>query len=326
MLYVGSTAGLCASAGRGATPSGEGNIALAERLSSAGDARWAIANAAPSGFTIRRDVAEVRLHFSVADERGKLLDSVSGDELRILDNRRPVEQLRNLSRTSDLPLQIGVLLDVSDSMQKTVFREKQAAQYFFAHVFRPETDRSFLLAFGNDVKVLQSSTADRESLTRALGKVSQAGFATYLYDSIFSACLEDFPVADDGTMAQRILVLFSDGDDTGSLHTQSEAIALAQHREVQIYAVTVHSPHLAAPGDNILPSLADATGGQFSAAHTDKDIPALFGAMERQMRAQFAVSFRPSEWTAGYHTLQVQVSGAQTVRVRARQGYYFDAP
>ena len=52
----------------------------------------------------------------------------------------------------------------------------------------------------------------------------------------------------------------------------------------------------------------------------------IFAEMEQQMRTQYSVSFQPEQLTPGFHALRVEVTSTQKMRVRARQGYYFDAP
>jgi len=277
-------------------------------------------------YTIRRTVPEVRLQFSVADERGRLVTSLTQDDFRILDNHLPVPRIQQFSRMEDLPLQFGLLLDVSDSVQKTVFREKLAAQSFVRQVLRPQTDRAFLMAFGRDVKLWQSSTGDRTELSQALQRIQQLGYATNLYDGLFGACFGQFPELADHELAQRIIVVFSDGEDTGSLHDMPDVIALAQRREIQIYAVSVHATRRLSHGDDVLQRLADETGGRFYLASTDSDFPAIFAEMEQQMRTQYYVSFRPQKETPGFHELRLELTGPQKLHVRARQGYYFDAP
>jgi len=96
------------------------------------------------------DSPEVRLQFSVADERGRLITDLSVDDIRILDDHFAVRRMRQFSRAQDLPLQIGLLLDVSGSVEKTVAREKQATQLFLNQLMRPLSDRAFLMGFGRD--------------------------------------------------------------------------------------------------------------------------------------------------------------------------------
>ena len=291
---------------------------------SAGDLNLIIAKATLPGFTIRRTVPEVRLQFTVADAQGRLLKSIASADLRILDNRVTVPRIRDFSRLEDLPLQVGILLDVSDSVEKTALRERQATQFFLNHIVRPETDRVALMAFSNEMNLWQRSTGDRNALNRALANISQRGFITNLYDSVYRACLEQFWPLQDGGPAQRILVLISDGEDTGSLHTMTDAISAAQRREVQIYALSVHKARLSAPGDGVLKQLAESTGGQLYVAATEKDFPALFTAMEQHMRTQYAVSFQPADQTPGFHTVQIEMAGGPKLRVHARNGYFLD--
>jgi len=286
---------------------------------------WTVATALLPGYTIRRTVPEVRIQFTVADDRGHLLHSLSGSDFRILDNRAAVV-LSNFSRLDDLPLQIGILLDVSDSVRKTAVREKKAAEFFVQHVLRPQTDRASLLAFGSEIRLWQRSTGDRGALSQALASVKQLGYATYLYDGVYRACREQFPAREYGDIAQRILVLITDGDDNGSLHSLADAVAAAQRKEIQIFALSVHSPRFVSDGDGILRRMADDTGGQFYVAGSEKDFPAIFAAMELQMRTQYAVSFQPGEQTPGFHSVKIETAGQQGLRVHARQGYFYDAP
>ena len=291
-----------------------------------GEKSWTVAKALLPGYTIRHTVPEVRIQFTVADDRGRLLRSLSGTDFRILDNHSAVSQISNFSRLDDLPLQIGILLDVSDSVQKTAVRERKAAEFFVQHILRPQTDRAALLAFGSEIRLWQRSTGDRDALSQALANGKQLGYSTYLYDGVYRACREQFPAPEDGDIAQRILILITDGDDNGSLHSLGDAISAAQRREIQIFALSVHSPRFVADGDRILRRIADDTGGQFYVASSEKDFPAIFAAMEQQMRTQYAVSFQPGEQTPGFHVVKIEMAGQQALRVHARQGYFYDAP
>lgn len=275
-------------------------------------------------YTIHRTASEVRLQFSVADERGRLVTDLSADDIRILDDNDAVARIRQFTRADDLPLQIGLLLDVSDSVQKTISREKQATWTFVEHVLRPQSDRAFVMAFGRDVRVWQDSTNDPEILNQAVLRIHQLGYATSLFDSVFYACRNHYSATSGESGVQRILLLFSDGQDTGSFHGMADAIAQAQRSEVQIYALSFHPGRKNAPGDTTLRRLADETGGQLYIASSEKDLSAIFAAMERQMRTQYYVSFPPQRATPGFHDLHIETTHNRNLRIHARQGYYFD--
>jgi Ca-activated chloride channel family protein len=288
---------------------------------------WVIARAISPEYTIRRTVPEVRFQFSVADEHGRLVNSLSADDIRVFDNQHAVQQFRQFSRQDDLPLQVGILLDVSDSVEKNILREKLAAQFFLRQVLRPGDDHAFLMAFARDVKLWQASTDSRAVLQDAVERVQQPGFATTnLYDGLFSACLDQFPARAGHEAAQRVIVLFSDGEDTGSLHSMVDVIAIAQRAEIQIFALSVHPKRKPAPGDEALQRLADETGGRLYVANSDRDLSAIFTDMEQQMRTQYSISFQPQQETRGFHALRLELAGPAKLRVRARRGYYVDAP
>ena len=307
------------------SPTGELSESDLAQVTATGSS-WTIAKAVLPDYTIRRTVPEVRIQFTVADSRDRLLQSLSKEDVSIVDNRLSVQRISSFSRQEDLPLQLSMLLDVSDSVEKTRVRERLAAQYFFANVLRPETDRVTLLAFSNDVRVWQGSTGNREELSDALSRIKQQGYATYLYDSVFRACLDQFPVSRDGDIAQRVLIVISDGIDTGSLHSLSDAISTALRREVQIFAVSVHSPRQNSTGDVVLQSLSESTGGKLYVANSEKDFSVIFAAMAQQMRTQYVLSYQPTEHTSGFHAVKIEVRSSDEVRVHSRVGYFFEAP
>ena len=108
---------------------------------------WTLAKSIFPGYTIRRTAPEVRLQFSVADEHGQQVTNLSVNDVRVFDNQSAVPRIRQFSRLQDLPLQLGILLDVSDSVQHTSSPEKLAAQFFVQQFLQPQTDRAFLMAF-----------------------------------------------------------------------------------------------------------------------------------------------------------------------------------
>jgi Ca-activated chloride channel homolog len=290
----------------------------------ANDLNLTIAKAALPEFTIRRTVPEVRLQFTVVDEHGRDLKPISSDDLQIFDNRMAVARIRDFSRTENVPLEIGILLDVSDSVEKNAQRERQVTQYFLDRVVRSSTDRVALMAFSNEVTLVQESTEARDVLIGALARLPQRGYLTYLYDSLYRVCSDRFTPLQTGKPVQRILLLISDGEDTGSLHPLADAISVAQRSDIQIYAVSVHPSRQSPAGDKVLKQLADSTGGQSYVVWTEKDFPLLFSTMERLLRTQYFVSFQPVDLTPGFHTVQIQLAGGGNVQVRSRRGYYFD--
>ncbi len=274
------------------------------------------------GYTISRTVPEVRLQFTVADEHGRPIQDLSPDDIRILDDQLPVTKLQDFARDEDLPLRLGIVLDVSDSVKRALTEEKAAALELFNRILRPQTDRAFVMAFGGNVQVWQETTSDRASLMQAVDRVRQPGWGTLLFDALYSASVDHLVKGDAGMLVRRAIVVLSDGNDTHSLRTLQDVIAAAQASEIQIYPLTMHKKGLRLPGDAILQRLADETGGSFFVAQSAKELQSVFAEIEQEMRSQYCVSFPPRRSTPGFHALRVEVRSPQKLQVHARQGYY----
>ena len=106
------------------------------------------------GFTIRHTVPEVRIQFTVSDERGRLHTDLNDRDFRVIDNRSAVLGIREFSRLDDLPLQIGILLDVSDSVKNTVRQEREVAESFLEQAFREQSDIVAVSAFSNSIRAV----------------------------------------------------------------------------------------------------------------------------------------------------------------------------
>jgi hypothetical protein len=122
------------------------------------------------GYTIRRTVPEVWLQFTVADEHGRLVQDLSPDDIRIFEDQSPVARLHDFARDENLPLRLGIILDVSDSVKRVLPEEKTAALDFLDRVLRPQTDRAFVMALSVDVQVWQGATNDRAGLSQAVNR------------------------------------------------------------------------------------------------------------------------------------------------------------
>ncbi len=276
------------------------------------------------GYTFRHNVPEVRLQFTVADERGRVVQDLSPEDVHILDNQSPVARFNDFERAQDLPLHLGLIVDTSDSVKRVLPEEKAAAVNFLQQTMRPQTDTGFIMGFGGDIKLWQESTANRQQLIEAIARLKQPGWGTRLFDALYSACDGQLSTKTeiDGKPVHRAVVVLTDGNDTQSFHSLGNAIAAAQRNEIQIYALTIHAPEAVDRGDRVLQRLADATGGRLYVAQSSRNLDAAFAQIEQDLRTQYYVSFAPQQPTPGYHALRIEVRPPQKLEVHARKGYY----
>ena len=272
------------------------------------------------GYTFRHDVPEVRLQFTVADERGRLVRDLSASDISVFDDKSEVKRFSDFERDENLPLHLGLVLDTSDSVQRVLPQEKRAAIDFLDRVMRPQTDVAYVMAVAGDMKIWQNPTTNRQELVNAIDRLKEPGWGTRIYDALYSACSQ--AQSAEGKNVHRAIIVLTDGYDTDSLHTLQDVIAAAQRTETQVYPVTLHSRRYVTRGDRILGALADNTGGRLYVASSVKELDAIFAEIEQDLRTQYYVSFAPQASSPGFHSLRVEVRSPRKLEVRARQGYY----
>lgn len=275
--------------------------------------------AADSGLTLRKEFAEVHLMVTATDDRDRAVTDLSARQLTILDDGKPVTSITDFHRESDLPLDIGMVIDASDSTAKQFAVEKRAAAGFLREVMRPESDRAFVEGFGTRVSLVQDLTVDHDRLAEAIANLPTLGL-TSLYDAVYLACRDRFAASGPGPV-RRVIVLLTDGEDSYSIHGLDDAILAAQQSGVTIYALAFHPASEVSTGDRVLARLTQATGGRYFVISRPPQLRNAFAEMESELRSDYSISYA---LTAGqrdgrYHLLQVRAAG--NVRVRTRGGY-----
>ncbi len=78
-------------------------------------------------FTIRKQVDEVHLLFTATDRHGHFVRTLEQSDLTILDDHKVPEAVLTFRRETDLPLQVGLLVDVSGSVRSRFAFEQASA-------------------------------------------------------------------------------------------------------------------------------------------------------------------------------------------------------
>jgi VWFA-related protein len=272
--------------------------------------------------TIKKRVDEVNVLFIATDRHGKFVRNLNQNDFSILDDHKPVESIVNFRRETDLPIEMGLLMDVSGSVQGRFGFEKEAAVGFLQHVIRPGYDRAFVVGFNKDSHMTQDFT-DRVPLLAAGVQRLTNGGGTALYDAIYKACKEKLLRDHSEHPIRKAIIILSDGEDNQSEHTRAQAIEMAQRAEVLIYAISTDDSGLILRGDKALEDLANASGGRAFFPYKMKDITHSFASIEDELRSQYAVSYKPSDFDADgrYHSIEITAL-KKDLQVRARRGYY----
>src|SRR5438067_679279 len=116
--------------------------------------------------SIKVDVDVVSVLTSVRDKKGALIPSLAKEDFTILEDGKP-QTIKYFTKETDLPLTIGMLVDVSRSQENLIGIEQSAASQFFSQVLRKK-DLAFLIMFGEESELLQDYTGSPRLLTEGL--------------------------------------------------------------------------------------------------------------------------------------------------------------
>jgi VWFA-related protein len=272
--------------------------------------------------TLHSRVNEVNVLFIATDKHGKFVRNLNENDFSILDDHKPPQAILNFRRETDLPLHLGLLVDVSGSVDSRFDFEQGAATSFLQHTLRPHYDRAFVLSFNSHSQLAQDFTDNVSLLSAGIRKLHDGG-GTALYDAIYRACKEKFLKDRPDRPVRKAIIIVSDGEDNQSEVSRAQAIEMAQRAEVIIYAISTDDSGLVLRGDRVLEQLADATGGRAFFPFKMKDITHSFAAIEDELRSQYVVSYRPADFDADGRYRSIQISSLKKdLQVRARRGYF----
>ena len=275
-----------------------------------------------SVLTIKKQVSEVNVLFIATDHRGKFVRNLNQGDFTILDDHKPPQAIVNFRRETDLPLELGLLVDTSGSVHGRFDFEQEAAVSFLQHTLRANFDKAFVMGFSSHSQVTQEFTDNVQLLETGLRSLRNGG-GTAMYDAIYRACREKLSKDRGDHPVRRAIIVISDGEDNQSEVTKAMALEMAQRAEVIIYAISTDDSGLILRGDKAMQQIADATGGRAFFPFKMKDIKNSFAAIEDELRSQYVVSYKPADFDADGRYRSIEITALKKdLQVRARKGYY----
>lgn len=284
---------------------------------------------------IRVNVNLVNVSFSVRDSRGALVGDLTKDDFEVLEDAVP-QKIAFFSRSSDIPLTLGLIVDASGSQDHFSQQHKHDLEVFLQDVLRPN-DRAFMLCFGNHLRLVsdftQSSSQILEGLNRfehddkhfpELGPKESRDLGTAFYDSIFYSVVEK--LADE--KGRRALLIFSDGEDNSSSHDMMTAIETAQSANVILFSLRYtekeHGKLTARNkyGISVMDRIARETGGTaFDAEVVDPHT--YFRQISEELRNSYEVAYYPTNPIKDDSFRKIVIRSTQGgLKVRSKTGYF----
>ncbi|MCA1624512.1 MAG: VWA domain-containing protein [Acidobacteria bacterium] len=265
----------------------------------------------------------VTLTLTVTDMYGRYVSGLDKKAFTILDNNE--EQEITFFSDADAPVSIGILFDISGSMNGEKIGKARNALERFINTSHP-SDEYFLIAFNKRAELLLDRSRDGEAVLRKLTLVTPKD-NTALYDAVYLGAER----VSRGTHQKKAILIISDGMDNASRYNFGEVRRLMKESDVTIYAVGILGGDSGTTegmmGQAYLDELASVTGGKSFYPQTNVELDEIFERIALELRHQYSIGYTPKDFQPDgkWHKVKTKVKpprGLPRLTVRGREGYY----
>ncbi len=263
------------------------------------------------------DVQLVEMYVSVTRRREPVA-GLERDNFRLLEGDEP-QPIQRIEHIDNLPLNVVVLMDNSDSMSGVIADATKSALAFIDSVFT-ERDRAAFIAFNHYAQLVSPFTNDLQQMRQAVRQLKPEG-GTRLYEALIHATYYF-----EGREGKRALVLLSDGQDQDSHFDFYQMEEFALRSGVAVYTISLENPAInntrRAHHRARLKRLSENTGGRTFLVSLSQTLDEIYEQIQRELRNQYLLTFHAPSGEAGFREVEVEVVGVDgRVRVLTRQGY-----
>jgi Ca-activated chloride channel family protein len=266
----------------------------------------------------------VPLFVTVTDDQRRLVTDLVQEDFAVFDNGKP--QAITTFSNQPTPFTVVVMLDTSGSMTLNLDLVKEAAEQFVLRLL-PE-DRAKIGAFNDKIQIFPKDefSGDRDALIRILKNDLDFGYPTRLFDAV-----DESIGALRGVEGRRVVITFTDGDDTASRLGRGDVLERARIEDVMIYGVGMESEffngaqRVRTRPDRGLKTLAEETGGGFFDLKKKEELGPAFTRIAQELRTMYVLGFAPPVNDGKVHKLEVKVR-RPSVSIRARKSYVAPPP
>jgi len=253
---------------------------------------------------------------TVLDANKRLVPNLTQGDFEILDNEKP--QTITFFDNEVQPITVVVMLDTSGSMTESLDLLRAAARDFVIRLL--PSDKGRVGAFNDKIQFSARFTNNRDELVSDIGNLDY-GNGTKLWDAI-AASIDELK----GIEGRRVILVFTDGDDTASRSSLGSVIDRSRAEEVMVYAIGLESNYfngqrmVKSKPDRGLKKLADETGGGYFELEKTDQLGSTFTRVATELHSQYVLGFSPAQLDGRVHKLTVRVK-QPGMSARARKSY-----
>lgn len=277
-------------------------------------------------YTLSLPVIEVSLTFHATGAQGAPIENLSQQDVKLFDNEEPQSRIVDFQAYHDLPVRVGILMDTSISIEGSAAHNVEIAIKYSARYFRRETDRGFVMRFDVETHLAEGWTgnpgAPSDGVQAAANEVGRGADGTAIFDSIYKACRDQWPV-DSPAVTGNFILLFTDGIDNESHARIADVVDRCQRSRTAIYVFLNQWKGRGSRGQETLEELVTKSGGRIFDKPNDEQMEDDLRTIESDMRSQYRKVYRVPGLQRGgsFHRIKLLCSLKRSV-VLTRSGYY----
>lgn len=266
----------------------------------------------------RAGIDLVQMSATVVDEDGRLVGDLRREDFEVFEDGQR-QTVTHFTRDR-IPLSLGVVLDVSQSMYgQRIDDARLALDRFLADLLDPE-DEVFIIVFNHKPRVVVPWTRGPRQLRNRLDDILPYGGT-----SIYDAMMEALPMFDVRQYQRAAVVLISDGSDTGSRANVRDVRRLLRRSDAFVYAIAIDAPDTRPINDRVNPyalrEMTTESGGYTEVVHDSPELGPATARIADELNHQYTLSYVSSRPADGsYRSIRVRIVGKE-YRVRTRRGY-----
>jgi Ca-activated chloride channel family protein len=243
-------------------------------------------------FKVGVDVVNITL--TVRDKDGQLVSDLGAEDFVVYEDGRP-QRVGLFARAiqpgeeAALALDLGLLLDTSESMAQQMKLTRESALRFLDAI--PRAKDLLVIFFDEDIRISRYDSENQQGLVERIVEMKGAG-NTALYDAIavYLSRVQE-------SQGRKVLVLFTDGEDSRSLTSLPELVSLVRSANVTIYAISYAGSSFSLGSNryvsarSVLAHLAELTGGDVYAPSSPHDLPGIYEKILKALSGQYVIGF-----------------------------------
>jgi Ca-activated chloride channel family protein len=255
---------------------------------------------------------------TVRDAEGKLADGLPKEAFEVFEDGEPLPI--SAFTNERVPLGVGLLLDISDSMFGRRIKDAEAAaERFLVHLL-PSTDAFFMIAFNHETRLLFGWKTEADGVHDALERLKPTG-STAIYDAVMAA----MPYLENRPRERAALVLITDGADTASDITLHDLRPVLLRSDAFIYAIAIDTPEQQFITQQVnletLNEITSQSGGHTEVVRDTAALDTATASIAEELNHQYVLGYASKHPGDGqYHSIRVRID-RPGYKVRARAGY-----